>query len=582
MARLLGFAGPEWCYLIPGVLAALAAGSCFPILGSKVLPDAMVGFLQPDLEVMKEKVETACIWFVVCGTVRAVADTVQCYCFGVIGEAMTMRVRVTLLKKIFEMEIGFHDDPGHAPGKLLKALQLYAMRIAILVVSIGDKADALCAIVVGLTLAFIATWEMSLAMVVSIPIFGVAQGIQIAVTMGASKNESEHLKKSSQLVTDAINSGRTVHAAGNEKDLVNLFSQMVAPMSSGMMRKHLAGGFAFGLSSGIMFWVCAGGFWFMGYLISEGVIDFKAGMQAFMGILYAGMGAGMASVLTGDVGKAKVAAHDLFQLLDRESLINGLDNVGVADVQHVGKIEFKSVDFSYPLRPELRVLHSLSFSIEAGTSVGVCGPSGGGKSTVLAMLQRFYDPQGGKVLVGSDLVPLDTLNIRWWRRQVGFVGQEPVLFDATVLENVKYGLGDGEDVSEDRLQECKQMCNLTFLDGHTARGWSTAVGPRGQRLSGGQKQRVAICRAMVKDPPILLLDEATSALDSQSEQTVAAALERAQQGRTSFSIAHRLSTIQHCDVILVVAEGRIVERGCHDELMESGGVYKKLYQQSNK
>merc|ERR1719356_363783 len=115
------------------------------------------------------------------------------------------------------------------------------------------------------------------------------------------------------------------------------------------------------------------------------------------------------------------------------------------------------------------------------------------------MLQRFYDPQGGRVLVGAERMPLDELSIRWWRRQVGFVGQEPILFDATVLENVKYGLEDGEDVPRERLEECKQMCNLTFLDSHTAKGWNTPVGPRGQRLSGGQKQRV--------DPPILLLDE---------------------------------------------------------------------------
>lgn len=582
MGRLLGFARPERCYLVVGTVSALVAGACFPVLGSVVLVDAMVGFLSGDRETMKQEVETACVWFVVAGLIRAVVQTFQFYSFGVIGEAMTMRVRVTLLKKIFEMEVGFHDDPENAPGKLLKALQLYALRIATLAVGIGDKADALCAIVVGLSLAFIASWEMALAMVVSIPIFGAAQGIQIAVTMGSSRNESEHLKNSAQLVNDAITSARTVHAAGNERDLVSLYSQMVAPVSTGLMRKHLGGGVAFGISNGVMFWVCAGGFWFMGYLISEDIIDFGDGMRAFMGILYAGMGAGMASALTGDVSKAKVAAHDLFQLLDRESLINGLDTVGVEDVRNVGRIEFRSVDFSYPLRLELKVLHSLSFSIEAGTSVGVVGPSGGGKSTVLAMLQRFYDPQAGKVLVGADLAPLDTLNIRWWRRQVGFVGQEPILFDTSVLENVKYGLDDGEKVSEQRLEECKQMCNLTFLDSHTAKGWDTQVGPRGQRLSGGQKQRVAICRAMVKDPPVLLLDEATSALDSQSEKVVSAALEKAQRGRTSFSIAHRLSTIQHCQVILVVAEGRIVERGSHDELMESGGVYKKLYQQSSK
>jgi ABC-type multidrug transport system fused ATPase/permease subunit len=328
MARLLTFARSELPYFAPGLVAALLAGSCFPFLGSVVLIDAMSGFLNPDKEIMREEVESACIWFVIVGLIRAIVQGIQYWCFGVIGEAMTMRMRVALLKKIFEMEIGFHDDPSHAPGKLLKALQLYALRIAGLAVSIGDKADALCSIVVGLTLGFIADWRMSLAMLASIPIFGVAQGIQVAVMMGSSKQESETLKKSAQLVSDSVNSARTVHAAGNEKELVKLFSEMVAPISQGLLKKHLTEGFVFGLANAIVFWVCAGGFWFMGYLISENLTTFDDGMRSFMGILYAGMGAGMAFTLTGDLSKAKVAAHDLFKLLDEPSKINGLENAG--------------------------------------------------------------------------------------------------------------------------------------------------------------------------------------------------------------------------------------------------------------
>jgi len=297
-----------------------------------------------------------------------------------------------------------------------------------------------------------------------------------------------------------------------------------------------------------------------------------------MGILYGAMGVGMASALTGDLAKAKVAAHEIFKLVDKKSLINGLEPVGSnLDVgSTVGRIEFKDVKFAYPFRQDVQVLKGVSFVLEAGTSAGLVGPSGGGKSTVMAMIQRFYDPVSGSVLIGQSGKPLSSLNIRWWRKQVGFVGQEPILFDASVLDNVLYGLEEGETASPEHLENCKKMANLNFIDNHKAQGWETQVGPRGGRLSGGQKQRVAICRALVRNPPILLLDEATSALDSQSERLVQKALEAAKQGRTSMAIAHRLSTIEDCDVILVVSEGQVAEVGTHSQLMEQKGVYYKL------
>lgn len=286
----------------------------------------------------------------------------------------------------------------------------------------------------------------------------------------------------------------------------------------------------------------------------------------------------MASALTGYIAKAKVAAYEIFKLIDKQSLINGLEPVGAKlDAGAVvGRIEFKDVRFAYPFRPDVQVLKGVSFTLEAGTSAGLVGPSGGGKSTVMAMIQRFYDPKSGSVLIGQSARPLTELNIRWWRKQVGFVGQEPILFDASVLDNVLYGLEDGETASADHLEKCKKMANLNFIDNHKAQGWETQVGPRGARLSGGQKQRVAICRALVRNPPILLLDEATSALDSQSERLVQRALEAAKQDRTSIAIAHRLSTIEDCGVILVVSEGQIAEAGTHAQLMERKGVYYKL------
>ncbi|CAJ1461741.1 unnamed protein product, partial [Effrenium voratum] len=232
--------------------------------------------------------------------------------------------------------------------------------------------------------------------------------------------------------------------------------------------------------------------------MGDGQATFETGNQAFMGILYGAMGAGMAASLTGNLAKAKVAAHDLFQIIDTQSLINGLEPVGSAlqEGHTVGRIEFQAVKFAYPFRPDVQVLKEVSFVLQAGMSAGLVGPSGGGKSTVMAMIQRFYDPSSGAVLIGSNRQPLRDLNIRWWRKQVGFVGQEPILFNASVLENVMYGLEQGEQVSPEHLENCKKMANLNFIDNSKAQGWETQVGPRGSRLSGGQKQRVAICRAL--------------------------------------------------------------------------------------
>mmetsp|Transcript_56745 Transcript_56745/g.106497 ORF Transcript_56745/g.106497 Transcript_56745/m.106497 type:complete len:270 (-) Transcript_56745:90-899(-) len=267
--------------------------------------------------------------------------------------------------------------------------------------------------------------------------------------------------------------------------------------------------------------------------------------------------------------------------MDRVSAIDGLEPKGDAPKElQAGKIEFQDVKFFYPFRPEVQVLKGITFSISAGQSVGLVGPSGGGKSTVMSLIQRFYDPQEGKVFIGADRVPLSSVDIRWWRRQIGFVGQEPILFNTTVRANIMYGLAEGESVTEEYVKKCEQMSNLAFLYKNDNKGLETAVGPRGSRLSGGQKQRVAICRALIRNPPVMLLDEATSALDTQSEAIVQKALEAARAGRTSFAIAHRLSTIQGCDIILVNADGRVVESGRHEELMTLKGVYYKLQMQA--
>ena len=438
-------------------------------------------------------------------------------------------------------------------------------------------------LVVGLVIAFVYCWQMSLVMLGSIPIMIAAQAIQMLVLLGASKNENENITNANQIVVDSVMNARTVQALGVEKGLVGMYVGWVEKSLVGMWRRNILAGLGFGVSNGIMFFIMAGGFYVASILIKEGVADFQGVMMAFMGIFYAGMGAGQAAVMVGDATKAKVACHDMFQLMDRVSAIDGLEPTGETPKQlEAGQIEFRNVKFFYPFRPEVQVLKGINFSISAGQSVGLVGPSGGGKSTVMSLIQRFYDPQEGQVFIGNDRIALNTVNIRWWRRQIGFVGQEPVLFNTTVRANIMYGLDDGETVSDEYVSQCEKMSNLAFLYKNGNKGLDTEVGPRGGRLSGGQKQRVAICRALVRNPPVMLLDEATSALDTQSEAIVQKALEAAREGRTSFAIAHRLSTIQGCDIILVNADGRVVEKGNHEELMAQKGVYYKLQMQAQK
>lgn len=281
------------------------------------------------------------------------------------------------------------------------------------------------------------------------------------------------------------------------------------------------------------------------------------------------------------ITRACGAAAKLYATIERVPDIDSANPGGLKPKKVTGEISFEDVKFSYPSRADVPILKGINITFPAGKTTALVGASGSGKSTMVSLTERFYDPLGGSIkLDGTDL---RELNIKWLRSQIGLVSQEPVLFATTIRDNVAHGLINTpyEDASdEEKLQLIKAACiksNADSFISHLPQGYDTMVGERGFLLSGGQKQRVAIARAIVSDPRILLLDEATSALDTRSEGIVQDALDKAAAGRTTITIAHRLSTIKDADCILVMGDGVLLERGTHSELLaDESGAYSRL------
>ncbi|EFH58359.1 P-glycoprotein 4, P-glycoprotein4 [Arabidopsis lyrata subsp. lyrata] len=572
--RIAALNKPEIPVLILGSISAAANGVILPIFGI-LISSVIKAFFQPPKK-LKEDTSFWAIIFMVLGFASIIAYPAQTFFFAIAGCKLVQRIRSMCFEKVVHMEVGWFDEPENSSGTIGARLSADAATIRGLVGdSLAQTVQNLSSILAGLIIAFLACWQLAFVVLAMLPLIALNGFLYMKFMKGFSADAKKMYGEASQVANDAVGSIRTVASFCAEDKVMNMYTKKCeGPMKTGI-RQGIVSGIGFGFSFFVLFSSYAASFYVGARLVDDGKTTFDSVFRVFFALTMAAMAISQSSSLSPDSSKADVAAASIFAIMDRESKIDPSVESGRVLDNVKGDIELRHVSFKYPARPDVQIFQDLCLSIRAGKTVALVGESGSGKSTVIALLQRFYDPDSGEITL--DGVEIKSLRLKWLRQQTGLVSQEPILFNETIRANIAYGKGG--DASESEIVSSAELSNAHGFISGLQQGYDTMVGERGIQLSGGQKQRVAIARAIVKDPKVLLLDEATSALDAESERVVQDALDRVMVNRTTIVVAHRLSTIKNADVIAVVKNGVIVEKGKHDTLINiKDGVYASLVQ----
>uniref|UniRef100_A0A8B9KQN6 ATP-binding cassette, sub-family B (MDR/TAP), member 5 n=1 Tax=Astyanax mexicanus TaxID=7994 RepID=A0A8B9KQN6_ASTMX len=571
--RILALNKPEWPYVMVGTLASLVGGAVYPCVG--ILFAKIIGvFAETDPEVKRQKTMMFSLLFLLVGAVAFITYFFQGYMFGKSGEILTMRLRSQAFKAILRQDISWFDDHNNAVGVLTTKLATDASLVKGVTGSrIGLATSSVCALGISVIIAFCFSWQLTLLILACVPFLTGANFIQMRAMQGHASKDQSALETSGKISTETVENFKTVVALTKEDVFFRKFNDSLAEPYKSALCKAPIYGITFALAQAIPYLVNAAVFRFGAWLIAHCHTQYENVFLVFSVIIFAAMSIGQSSSFAPDFAKAKVAAGRILSLLEKTPEIDIYSEAGDKPMNFKGDIEFHELHFSYPTRPNIKILQGLNVSVRQGQTLALVGGSGCGKSTSIQLLERFYNPAGGQVF--ADGMDTRMLNLAWLRSQLGLVSQEPILFDCTITENIQYG-DNSRVVSQEEVEEAAKNANIHEFILNLPERYNTRVGDKGTQLSGGQKQRIAIARALVRNPKVLLLDEATSALDTESEKIVQKALDDARQGRTCIVIAHRLTTVQNADIIAVIQNGQVVEQGMHSELMAKQGAYYAL------
>ncbi|CAF1285349.1 unnamed protein product [Adineta steineri] len=530
--RLLKMNSPEWMFILIGCLTCLLGGlrgPVFSILFAKIINE----FNDCKYTDIHRRVLITSGIFLLFGAAFLILRFFQFLTFGIAGGKLVSRIRSKAFSCFLRQEVAYFDRPENSSGAICNQLSSNAAVIQDMVGSrLGVICETLSMSATGVLLGLFYNWQLTTIIFIPFVILLIAIIIQIRLSSWLKSQSDLIYSQASTLAVEVLTNMRTVKQLSMENEVLRQYSNM---------------------------------------------IDQVLKISAFA--MFALESLKVVQMLAQRMGASLTAAHAFFDLFDRIPTIDNGSNKGQELTNFRGETEFNQVKFIYPSRPTVLVLNKLQLSIKSGQRIALVGASGCGKSTIVQLLERFYDVTHGELTL--DGVDIRKLNVQWLRSRLGVVSQEPILFDLTIAENIAYGL---ENISIDEIILAATKANIHEFIQQLPLGYETKAGVKGSFLSGGEKQRIAIARVLIRQPKILLLDEATSAMDPYNEQIIQETLEQAQTedpSRTSIIIAHRLSTIRSCDLIHVLEMGRIVESGTHTELIQKRGIYYKMLNAQN-
>lgn len=565
----------KW-YLYPGMFCGLCSGGCMSLWA------LFFGFM---IEILYSEDVKARAWeilalFLGMGVAFGIFTYLHYFLFLRFVNKISVHLRVQYYKALLKMEYGYFDkeSTGAIAGRISSKAKVIEVGLG---TQFGQAMESIGMIFGGFAISFYESWLFTLILLALVPVVSVAGGIAGKIISNLSHESKDMYKDASARSHEVLSGIITVQSLCAEAGETQTFKELIRSALPLLNKKATRVGSAMGVLQFInMGFFYGTGMWLGAeqvaiYYDSGYKKGFSAGevFAAFFGVFLAGFGIGNLSAAVPDIIGGLHACQELYETIDREPKIRKPDRGREPmEMKIRGDITLRNICFSYPTRPDVQVLNRISIDMIAGQTVALVGPSGCGKSTIIALLERFYDPTGGLILI--DRVPIWDLDIENYRSQVGYVGQEPVLFNGTIQENIlvgtegKYGVPD--------VEKAAKQANAHDFIMDFPKKYETFVGEGGALLSGGQKQRISIARALVRNPQILLLDEATSALDTESEKIVQEALDNiiSTGGRTCIVIAHRLSTITRADNIIVFSGGKIVQTGSYDKLaQDKKGVF---------
>ncbi|EOA26173.1 hypothetical protein CARUB_v10019611mg [Capsella rubella] len=571
--RLIPLVSLEWKSSLVGCISAATFGAIQPVY-ALTIGGMISAFFAKNSQEMQDKIRIYSLIFTSLTVLSISLNLLQHYSFAKMGETLMQRLRVKMLEKIFTFEPAWFDVEENFSGELSSRLSNEASIVKSIV---ADRISLLVQTISGVTIAMIigllVSWKLALVMIAVQPLSILCFYTKKVLLSNISHNYAYAQNRSSQIASEAIYNHKIVTSLGSTKKIIEIFDKaQYGAKRKGKNATWLAG-FGMGLAQCLTFLTWALDFWYGGVLVQKGEISAGDVFKTFFVLVSTGKVIAEAGSMTSDLAKGSAAISSVFKILDRISSQENT-NPGEKFETILGGIELKDIEFSYSNRPTIPVLRQFSLNIKPGTSIGLVGTSGCGKSTVIALIQRFYDVEIGCVKI--DGVELRNIDIKWYRQHTALVSQEPVVYSGSIRENII--LGRPEATADEVVGAAKAANTHDFISA-MEKGYETECGERGMQLSGGQKQRIAIARAFLRNPIILLLDEVTSSLDSKSEHEVQDALARIMASRkmTTVVVAHRINTLNNLDCIAVIADGTVVETGSYDRLKNSRGQFSKLF-----